>query len=176
MPLIRCSVRRRSTSDKGALGDTVTIRVSMMSFARAARRVVRRRFVVVVMGHLRVSEDARTLAVAAAGRGDAHHPAGRVTSGIARSRASRHARRTKGRCDMSKATTLVSLVTAACAAAALASLRPRDADAHCDTVDGPVVAAAKLALEKGDATPVLKWVEKDREDEVRSAFARTLAA
>jgi uncharacterized protein DUF6448 len=77
---------------------------------------------------------------------------------------------------MSKSTILISLATAALAAAALASLWPRDAGAHCDTMDGPVVAAAKLALEKGDATPVLKWVEKGREDEIKAAFARTLGA
>jgi hypothetical protein len=32
------------------------------------------------------------------------------------------------------------------------------ARAHCDTLDGPVVQDARLALEKNDATPVLKWV------------------
>jgi hypothetical protein len=49
------------------------------------------------------------------------------------------------------------------------------AAAHCDTLDGPVVAAAKMALEKGDVTPVLKWVEKEDEGEVRTAFKKTLA-
>lgn len=48
------------------------------------------------------------------------------------------------------------------------------AGAHCDTMDGPVVKAAKIALEKGDVTPVLRWVKKEYEDEVRSAFKRTL--
>ena len=33
--------------------------------------------------------------------------------------------------------------------------------AHCDTLDGPVVGTAKLALAKGNVTPVLKWVNKD---------------
>ncbi|MCX6121586.1 MAG: DUF6448 family protein [Ignavibacteriales bacterium] len=46
--------------------------------------------------------------------------------------------------------------------------------AHCDTMDGPVVKAAKLALEKSDVTPVLKWIKKEYEDEVRSAFKKTL--
>jgi len=77
---------------------------------------------------------------------------------------------------MPKPTTLISLATAACAAVALASLWTPEAGAHCDTMDGPVVTAAKLALEKGDSTPVLKWVAKDREDELKAAFARTLAA
>lgn len=49
------------------------------------------------------------------------------------------------------------------------------ARAHCDTLDGPVVAAARLALEKGDVTPVLKWVGKASETEIRAAFARTLS-
>ena len=39
-------------------------------------------------------------------------------------------------------------------------LMPGIAKAHCDTMDGPVVATAKAALEKGDVTPVLKWVKK----------------
>jgi hypothetical protein len=37
-----------------------------------------------------------------------------------------------------------------------------------------VVAAAKLALQQGDVTPVLKWVKPDAEPEIRAAFARTL--
>jgi hypothetical protein len=49
------------------------------------------------------------------------------------------------------------------------------ASAHCDTLNGPVVAAARLALEKGDVTPVLKWVKATDEAEVRRAFDQTLA-
>lgn len=48
-------------------------------------------------------------------------------------------------------------------------------DAHCDTMDGPVVKTAQVALEKGDVTPVLKWVKPPQEAEVRAAFQRTLA-
>lgn len=59
---------------------------------------------------------------------------------------------------------------------ACAFLVPAAARAHCDTMDGPVVAAAKLALEKGDVTPVLKWVKPEAEEEVRGIFAKTLAA
>ena len=51
---------------------------------------------------------------------------------------------------------------------------PRQAAAHCDTMDGPVVRAAKLALETGDVTPVLKWVRKGDEQRIRVAFERTL--
>ena len=46
--------------------------------------------------------------------------------------------------------------------------------AHCDTLDGPVVADARVALKKGDVTPVLKWVKKDGEEEVREAFTAAL--
>jgi hypothetical protein len=42
-------------------------------------------------------------------------------------------------------------------------LAPFWAMAHCDTLDGPVVMTAKTALEKGDVTPVLKWVKKEQE-------------
>ena len=52
---------------------------------------------------------------------------------------------------------------------------PATVQAHCDTMDGPVVMAARTALEKGDVTPVLKWVKKEQEDEIREIFKRTLA-
>lgn len=57
----------------------------------------------------------------------------------------------------------------------LAAGAPRPAAAHCDTLDGPVVATAKAALEKGDVTPILKWVQKDDEHAIHEAFEKTLA-
>lgn len=48
--------------------------------------------------------------------------------------------------------------------------------AHCDSVKGPVITTAQAALDKGDVTPVLKWVPASKEAEVRDAFAKTLAA
>ena len=50
------------------------------------------------------------------------------------------------------------------------------ARAHCDTLDGPVVADARTALAASNVTPVLKWVRPGDEPEIRTAFARTLAA
>lgn len=46
--------------------------------------------------------------------------------------------------------------------------------AHCDTLDGPVVKTARIALEKGDITPLLKWVRASDEKEIEKAFNRTL--
>lgn len=46
--------------------------------------------------------------------------------------------------------------------------------AHCDTLDGPVVKTAKAALEKGDVTPILKWVKKENETEIKDLFKKTL--
>lgn len=54
-------------------------------------------------------------------------------------------------------------------------LSARPAAAHCDTLGGPVIATARLALEKGDVTPVLKWVKPDKEAEIEAAFAKVLA-
>ncbi len=48
--------------------------------------------------------------------------------------------------------------------------------AHCDSIAGPVITAARQALEKGDVTPVLKWVPAANEREIRDAFAKTVAA
>ena len=47
---------------------------------------------------------------------------------------------------------------------------------HCDTLDGPVVSAARIALDKGDITPVLKWVRSDDEKEIRDLFGKASAA
>ena len=49
---------------------------------------------------------------------------------------------------------------------------PAPAWAHCDTLDGPVVSAARQALASGDVVPVLRWVEPPAEAEVKAAFAR----
>ena len=53
-------------------------------------------------------------------------------------------------------------------------LFPRTSGAHCDTLDGPVVTDARIALERGDVTPVLKWVKGENEGEIREAFEKAL--
>lgn len=47
--------------------------------------------------------------------------------------------------------------------------------AHCDGLDGPVVTAARDALETGDVNRVLIWVGKEDEAEIRRAFEETMA-
>jgi hypothetical protein len=55
------------------------------------------------------------------------------------------------------------------------SLLPSAASAHCDALDGPVVAAARAALDRNDVTPALRWVAPAHEAEVRAAFDRVAA-
>lgn len=69
-------------------------------------------------------------------------------------------------------TTSVIMLTGLCLGMIL--FLPLSVRAHCDTLDGPVVVDAKQALEKGDATPVLKWVKKADEPEVREALQKAL--
>jgi hypothetical protein len=59
--------------------------------------------------------------------------------------------------------------------AAAFGLLPYLARAHCDSLDGPVVQDARVALEKGDPTPVLKWVRKQDEAQIRAAFKEAAA-
>lgn len=59
--------------------------------------------------------------------------------------------------------------------ASVAFLFPSTVSAHCDTYSGPVIIAAKQALEKGDVTPILKWVKKEDEEQVKAAFKKTMS-
>lgn len=54
-------------------------------------------------------------------------------------------------------------------------LAPTQVSAHCDGLDGPVVTAARQALDTGDVRPVLIWVQKEDEPEITLAFSRTRA-
>jgi hypothetical protein len=59
--------------------------------------------------------------------------------------------------------------------AGISVLLAGSAFAHCDTVSGPIIPEAKAALNSGDVTPVLKWVKKENEAEIRAAFAKAVA-
>lgn len=45
---------------------------------------------------------------------------------------------------------------------------------HCDTMDGPVVTAAELALEMENINYIIPYVKKNFEGELREAFDRTI--
>lgn len=47
---------------------------------------------------------------------------------------------------------------------------------HCDSLDGPVVSAARQALDEGDVELVLPYVPADGEAEVQAVFEVALAA
>lgn len=49
-------------------------------------------------------------------------------------------------------------------------LSAQPATAHCDTMEGPVIKDAQLAFKTGDVTPVLKWISKADEPQIRAAF------
>jgi hypothetical protein len=55
------------------------------------------------------------------------------------------------------------------------SMFAADGRAHCDTMNGPVVKAARSALESGDVRLVLPWIKPADEPEVRSVFDRVIA-
>ncbi|MDK9708246.1 MAG: DUF6448 family protein [Desulforhopalus sp.] len=57
---------------------------------------------------------------------------------------------------------------------AVSFIAPKNAAAHCDTLDGPVIEDARKAITARDITPVLKWVREKDEDIVRKAFTRLL--
>lgn len=52
---------------------------------------------------------------------------------------------------------------------------PNNIYAHCDTLDGPVVKDAKIALQNKDVTPVLKWIKAENEKDIKELFNKTLA-
>jgi hypothetical protein len=47
---------------------------------------------------------------------------------------------------------------------------------HCDTRDGPVVKAAKKALETGNLNYILIWIPEESEKELKGVFEKTLHA
>lgn len=45
---------------------------------------------------------------------------------------------------------------------------------HCNTLDGPVVKAAEVALKARNVNLVLPWVPKKAESKIKKAFNKTL--
>jgi hypothetical protein len=65
--------------------------------------------------------------------------------------------------------------TVAASLLVLVLLAPARVWGHCDGMDGPVVTAARKALDTGNVNLVLIWVQKADEAEVKTAFERTVA-
>jgi len=47
-------------------------------------------------------------------------------------------------------------------------------DASFDTLNHPIVKTAHVAFEREDITPLLKWVKKEKEKEIKDLFKKTL--
>lgn len=54
-------------------------------------------------------------------------------------------------------------------------LTPFSVWGHCDAMDGPVVTAARHALDSGNVSLALIWVQKGEEAVIRESFTQTLA-
>ena len=67
------------------------------------------------------------------------------------------------------------LSSIAAALVLLSGTTARQAAAHCDSMDGPVVKAAQRALETGNVNYVMLWVRTTDEPMIRDAFTRTVA-
>lgn len=76
--------------------------------------------------------------------------------------------------SIAKYTALLSL-TLVIVFAAMSVIDATPALAHCDGLDGPVVGAARIALQTGDLNRVLIWVRPADIDEIRRAFNEALA-
>lgn len=48
--------------------------------------------------------------------------------------------------------------------------------AHCDTLDGPVVMAARKALETGNSNYILIWVKAENEEKIGQIFSKVKTA
>src|SRR5665811_1574944 len=76
--------------------------------------------------------------------------------------------------SIAKYTALLSLALAI-VFAAMSLIDATSALAHCDGLDGPVVGAARIALQTGDLNRVLIWVRPEDVGEIRRAFNEALA-
>lgn len=76
---------------------------------------------------------------------------------------------------MSKSRTIAAVVVLGILVGGISTLLAARVFAHCDSTNGPLIPEAKSALVKGDVGPILKWVKKDNEAEIRTAFARAVA-
>jgi hypothetical protein len=74
-----------------------------------------------------------------------------------------------------KSKNFIIIITTLIISVIIISFAPKFASAHCDTMDGPVIQAAKKALETGNVNLVLIWVQPDDEVVIKKSFEKTLA-
>ena len=72
--------------------------------------------------------------------------------------------------------TQTKLLAAVFSVALIAIALPNTAKAHCDTMDGPVIVAARQALDTGNINLALVWVQPGDEAAIRTAFEQARAA
>lgn len=77
--------------------------------------------------------------------------------------------------NRSKRAWLSAAAIAVLAVTLLFALQPPEAEAHCDSYQGPVALAAQHALEAGDVDLVLPYVSADLEADLTSAFDQAFA-
>lgn len=77
--------------------------------------------------------------------------------------------------NIMKRAALHSLATVLILCGSMLFLGSGEAIAHCDGMDGPVVLAARRALDTGNVNLVLIWVRKTDENEIKKAFQKALA-
>ncbi|MEJ2204775.1 MAG: DUF6448 family protein, partial [Gemmatimonadota bacterium] len=65
--------------------------------------------------------------------------------------------------------TIFTTLAGVAALSAWTAASPAPASAHCDSVAGPVVKAARAALEQQNVALVLGWVRLQDEPEIRAA-------
>lgn len=70
---------------------------------------------------------------------------------------------------------MVTTVAATATLFGLGMTNPAPVAAHCDSMGGPVVTAARAALKQGKVELVLAWVLPQDEALIRDAFARTVS-
>jgi len=58
---------------------------------------------------------------------------------------------------------------------AITALFPSILSSHCDTMNGPVIIAAKKALETANVNLVLIWVQKGDEAAIKESFQKAMA-
>jgi hypothetical protein len=54
------------------------------------------------------------------------------------------------------------------------TIKPKKANAHCDTLDGPAVKDGRKALETGNINYAYKWIFEEYEKELKEIFELTL--